>query len=378
MFTAQLSATGQARETPVPEAKILQDIANGFEDDDGTGDKIMQQLADMATKLWGKKLCSEKLKRLLEKYKRPENCVDIKGTKINPDIWNQLKPSKRKIDLQLSNMQQVVRKVTFATPQTTNVLLQKASGSANSKLITQSGDVISLLDHVNTQLAQFRREQIKPALKQEYSAICSAEVPLTSQYLFGDELAKQLRDARESCKISQSVGHSSHRRPYTGNQRSGHQECYNKGPERDFLTERSTQIPQKEKASDQRKEIVDQLLGIRDSVSDFTTFLPPLLSYLQDCCHNFKAGRVATHCAAWKYLTNNRVILSDVLGASTELSANPNQQRLPGHSFEEHEYSVTHQEIQKLIHGKVIMKLKYSPGQIVPGIFLLLKKDGTF
>ena len=42
--------------------------------------------------------------------------------------------------------------------------------------------------------------------------------------------------------------------------------------------ERSTQIPQKEKTSDQQKEILDQLLGIRDSVSDFPTFLPHLLS----------------------------------------------------------------------------------------------------
>ena len=80
---------------------------------------------------------------------------------------------------------------------------------------------------INTQLAEFQREQIKPALKQEYSTICSTEVPLTSQYLFGDELAKQLRHARESSKISHSVGHSSQQRPYTGNHRSV-LECYNR------------------------------------------------------------------------------------------------------------------------------------------------------
>ena len=88
--------------------------------------------------------------------------------------------------------------------------------------------------------------------------------------------------------------------------------------------ERSTQILQREKASDQRKEIIDQLLVIRDSVSDFPSFLPRLLSYLHDCCHNFKGGRVAAPFAAWKDLTNDRVIVSDVLGASIELSANPN------------------------------------------------------
>ena len=142
--------------------------------------------------------------------------------------------------------------------------------------------------------------------------------------------------------------------------------------------ERSTQIPQKKKASDQRKDIIDQPLAIRDLVSDFPIFLPRLLSYLHDCCHNFKAGRVAAHFAAWKDLTNDRVILSDVLGASIELSANCNQHRLPGHAFDEHEYSVVHQEIQNLIQKGVIMKMKCSPGQIVSGIFLIPKKDGTF
>ena len=142
--------------------------------------------------------------------------------------------------------------------------------------------------------------------------------------------------------------------------------------------ERSSQIPQKKKASDQRKEIIDQRLAIRDSVSDFTTFLLRLLSYLHDCCHYFKAGRVAAHFAAWKDLTNDHVILSDVLGASIELSANCNQHRLPDHAFNEHEYCVVHQEIQKLIQKGVIMKVKCSPGQIVSGIFLIPKKDGTF
>ena len=86
--------------------------------------------------------------------------------------------------------------------------------------IEQSVDIIALLGHVNNQLAQLRREQVKPALKQEYSTICSTEEPLTSNYLFGHDLAKQLRYAKESSKISYSVGHSSHPRPYTGNQRS--------------------------------------------------------------------------------------------------------------------------------------------------------------
>ena len=109
LLTERSSATGQARKTPVPEAKIIQDIANCFEDDDATGDKIVQQLVDIATKRWGKKLSSDKLKNLLDKYKRPKNCEDIKATKVNPEIWNQLNPNKRKVDLQGRVVQSLIK-----------------------------------------------------------------------------------------------------------------------------------------------------------------------------------------------------------------------------------------------------------------------------
>lgn len=55
-------------------------------------------------------------------------------------------------------MQQVVRKITFETLERTNVFLQNSSGLANWNLIAQSVNVIALLGHVNTQLAQFRRD----------------------------------------------------------------------------------------------------------------------------------------------------------------------------------------------------------------------------
>ena len=143
--------TKKERENLTAETKLLQDIANGFDDDDATGDKINQELADVAVKRWDKKLSSDKIKSLVEKYKRPENCGDIKGTKVNPEIWSQLNSRKRKTDLQLSNLQQVIRKVTFATVQTTNMLVENPSSATdNSKAITQSVDSIAMLGHLNT------------------------------------------------------------------------------------------------------------------------------------------------------------------------------------------------------------------------------------
>ena len=139
-------------------------------------------------------------------------------------------------DLKISNLQQIIRKITFATLQTTSVLIQNPTGLENNKMMAKQVDTIAMLGHENTQLAQLRRDGIKPSLKAEYSAICSAEVPITSQYLSGDDLAKQLRDAKEASKISHSFASSSKNGPFKGKQHTSNQhDHYSKGPKRDFL-----------------------------------------------------------------------------------------------------------------------------------------------
>ena len=71
---------------------------------------------------------------------------------------------------------------------------------------------------------------------------------------------------------------------------------------------------------------MEQLLQIKDEVSGFEPFLPTILTYLQYLCNSFKAWQVATHFAAWRTLTSDSVLLSDVLGASIECIATPVQQ----------------------------------------------------
>ena len=101
--------TGQTRQNSEvndhADSAILQDLANQLEEDEPTGPSINQSLADIAKKRWGKQLGPDKVKALLAKYKRPENCGDITETCVNTEIWNQLSAEKKKTDLQLSNIQ---------------------------------------------------------------------------------------------------------------------------------------------------------------------------------------------------------------------------------------------------------------------------------
>ena len=68
MLTERSKVTGRnERETTANnETKLLQDFANSLDEDDATGCKIQQVLADIALKRWGKKLSFEKIKSLTE------------------------------------------------------------------------------------------------------------------------------------------------------------------------------------------------------------------------------------------------------------------------------------------------------------------------
>lgn len=63
MLTECSKATSQKeREIPAKETQLPQDFANNLDEDVATGDKIQQELADIALKRWGKKLSSDKIK----------------------------------------------------------------------------------------------------------------------------------------------------------------------------------------------------------------------------------------------------------------------------------------------------------------------------
>ena len=102
-----------------------------------------------------------------------------------------------------------------------------------NKILAKQVDTIAVLRHVNTQLAQLQRDEIKLSLKGEYSAVCSAEVLFTGQYLFEDDLANQLQAAKEASKISLSFPSSSKTGPFKGTQQTSNQhDHFSKGPKR--------------------------------------------------------------------------------------------------------------------------------------------------
>ena len=234
---------------------LLNELEASIQDDDKKGPKINEKLAAIAKKRWGRKLAQDKLASLLDKHPQPENCAEIVVPRTNPEIWAQLNSYKRKSDLKLANMQQTVQKATFAVLTLCDkVLALKGEAPSTKEILSDGVNATALLGHVLADLSNLRREQIKPALKSEFHGLCSneREPSETSQLLFGEDLAKQIRDAKETTKISQTVGTSkhpdrnkSHRRQHNSSwdEKNGRSSGYGKR----FLGKRQRQQPYKKK-----------------------------------------------------------------------------------------------------------------------------------
>jgi hypothetical protein len=70
-----------------------------------------------------------------------------------------------------------------------------------------------MLGHMSHMISQLRREQIRPALKQEYASICTADHTNTP-LLFGYDLVKQLKEAKETSSITQNLANDAMKKNY--------------------------------------------------------------------------------------------------------------------------------------------------------------------
>ena len=192
---------------PKEEVELLKSLEADFTDDELVGAKINQRLANIASKRWGITLPNDKLKALLAKHAKPENCPEITTVRVNPEIWDQMNNFRRKADLRVSNIQQALQKATFRILKVCDKLVDQQP-STDKETLAANIDAIVLLGHAVGELSRLRREQIKLALKAEFHSLCSQANESTSRsdMLFGADIAKQVRDAKDTNKTGKDIG----------------------------------------------------------------------------------------------------------------------------------------------------------------------------
>ena len=103
------------------------------------------------------KLSEEKLKEKLNKYSLPQNCENLVGAKVNPEIWSKIRPETRSSDLKMQKIQNTILKAITPLAELTDSLLN----ANDAKAVRQILDSVALLTHANCDITQCRRELIR-------------------------------------------------------------------------------------------------------------------------------------------------------------------------------------------------------------------------
>ena len=144
-----------AKDSAGNEADILCDIAQDNDLDNQCGSPVGDKLAAMLNKMARSKLSEEKLKEKLNKYSRPQNCENLVGAKVNPEIWSKIRPQTRSRDLKMQKIQNTILKAITPLAELSDSLLNLKSKNDvfdTAKAVRQILDSVTLLTHANMQI----------------------------------------------------------------------------------------------------------------------------------------------------------------------------------------------------------------------------------
>lgn len=191
------------------EEDVLGSIAEEYNLDEQCAEEVNPKLASIVNKMVRNRLTDEKLKEKLTQSTRPTNCENIVGTKINPEIWPKLKSSTRSRDIKLQRVQNMLLKASIPVVKVIHKLMQADSSQLddNKSLIRSLMDSMAILGHTNYEFVQRRRELIRPDLNDKYQQLCGEHIEFTN-WLFGDDLPKQVQDISATNRVSQQLASS--------------------------------------------------------------------------------------------------------------------------------------------------------------------------
>ena len=128
--------------------ELLTQIDGAYGHLDETGPPISEHLANVVAKKITTDYDLDQRKEILSKYKTPQNCDELYVPRINPEIWEKLKPFARKKDIKVSVLQDILVKVTSAISLVTDDLLQSRERKLKPNyqvLISRLIDSVALL-----------------------------------------------------------------------------------------------------------------------------------------------------------------------------------------------------------------------------------------
>ena len=178
-------------------------------------DTVSSQLANLVDKMVKMMLSEDNAEEKLGKYNRPQNCGNLVSTRVNPEIWANMRASSKSRDLKMLKIETSMLKSRNPIISLTDKFMamkikpQNISKEDVSCFLQFTLDSLTLLSHSVYEANHIRRKLIRPDLNEHYKQLCSSQTP-TSKFLFGDDLPKAVKEFSETNKVSQRLSHSKH------------------------------------------------------------------------------------------------------------------------------------------------------------------------
>lgn len=203
------------------EDDILVEIEKEIEEEKRKGPDINSKLANVVSSRFTSRLNEEAMKGKLEQYKLPQNCEAIAPPTLNQELLQThvgLKRNARRDDARLVAVQRMISKATTAIARATDKLHNFSAScgkqvevSEMKKLANQvmgaSLDAIAFLGNAQMDLSLRRKYQMIKDLPPDIRSICHQKIDRAdSDKLFGDDVTKLMKEAREAHRLSQRRG----------------------------------------------------------------------------------------------------------------------------------------------------------------------------
>ena len=113
-------------------------------------------------------------------------------------------------------------------------------------------------------------------------------------------------------------------------------------------------------------------------MSAFHSFIPELTHYLYAWCGLIRGGQASQYLSEWAKLTKDKNLLADVKGVVIECNESPVQHALFNPKLSITEVELLEKELFALQNKTVISVTTPKQGEIISGVFLHPKRDGSY
>ena len=174
---------------------------------DTLGDKVMDCLAMRVVKHF-KQEPPELAKDIIARNRLPANCSSLSVPIMNQVIkdlknFQKVSPNERR----LYNIQSNVLRATSAVTKLANMVLVADQGNdmvSSKDILRSSLDAVTFLGMAQAALSDARKINVKEILPEDVKNICNPCHKPTS-YLFGDDIGKSIKDAKEAYRLSSNI-----------------------------------------------------------------------------------------------------------------------------------------------------------------------------